>query len=59
MDMTDHSLSAKAALALLDQQIEELVSGMQTPEARAAAAAAFSTPPRVRIANRDICSTDH
>jgi transcriptional regulator with XRE-family HTH domain len=45
----DLSLSARAALALLDQRIEDLVQGMQTEEARAAAAKAFATPPRVRI----------
>jgi transcriptional regulator with XRE-family HTH domain len=49
MARDDLSLSAKAALALLDQQIEDLVQGMQTDEARAAAAKAFVTPPRVRI----------
>jgi transcriptional regulator with XRE-family HTH domain len=45
----DLSLSAKAALALLDQRIEALVEGMQTPEARTAAAKAFATAPKVRI----------
>jgi transcriptional regulator with XRE-family HTH domain len=49
MARNDLSLSARAALALLDQQVEGLVRGMQTDEARAAAAKAFATPPRVRI----------
>ncbi|HEX2202651.1 MAG TPA: hypothetical protein VHG91_05120 [Longimicrobium sp.] len=45
----DLPLSTRAALALLDQQVDDLVQAMQTPEARAAAAEAFATPPRVRI----------
>lgn len=46
----DMPLSARAALALLDQRIEGLVQSMRTPESRAAASRAFETPPRVRIA---------
>jgi hypothetical protein len=49
MARSDLSLSTRAALALLDQQVDDLVGGMQTQEARAAAAMAFSTAPRVRI----------
>ena len=45
----DLSLSAKAALALLDQRVDDLVAGMQTPAARVAAANAFATTPRVKI----------
>jgi transcriptional regulator with XRE-family HTH domain len=49
MSRDDLSLSTKAALALLDQQIEDLVQEMQTAETRAAATNAFATRPRVRI----------
>ncbi|MQA92207.1 MAG: hypothetical protein GEU90_18605 [Gemmatimonas sp.] len=45
----DLSLSKRAALALLDQQIDDAVRGMQTASSRASAAEAFERPPRVRI----------
>jgi hypothetical protein len=41
--------ATKAALALVDEQIEDLVAAMQTDEASAAAAHAFETAPRVKI----------
>jgi uncharacterized protein YgbK (DUF1537 family) len=49
LDRGDLPVSTKAALALIDQQVEDLVADMQTPKSRAAAAAAFATVPRVRI----------
>ena|SRR5688572_24540835 len=45
----DLSLRTKAALALLDGQVADLVGEMQTEESRTAAAKAFGTRPRVRL----------
>jgi hypothetical protein len=46
---SDRFVSAKPALAFLDQRVAGLVSGMQTSEARTAAAKAFATVPKVQI----------
>jgi hypothetical protein len=42
-------VATKAALVLVDEQIEDMVAAMQTDEASAAAARAFETAPRVKI----------
>ena len=49
MARDDLSLSSKAALALLDRRVDDLVESMNRPEARSAAARAFATPPRVTL----------
>jgi transcriptional regulator with XRE-family HTH domain len=49
MARDDLSLATKGALALLDRQLEDLVWGMQTAEARAAAARAYGTKPSARM----------
>jgi uncharacterized protein (DUF2384 family) len=42
-------VATKAALALVDEQIDDLVAAMQTPAAAAAAARGFDAVPRVKV----------
>lgn len=50
MERDDLPLSTKAALVLVDRQIEDLVAEMQTDESSRAAEEAFSVRPKVKIA---------
>lgn len=52
MDREDLSLSTKAALALIDRRIEELVAELQTEDSSRAGAEAFETQPSVKIRGR-------
>lgn len=52
-------LSTKAAIALVDRQIEDLVDAMQTDESREAAARVFDSAPKVRLRNAATAAEPH
>jgi len=52
-------LSTKAAIALVDRQLEDLIDAMQTEQSRDAAARVFDSTPRVRLRNAGGAAEPH